>query len=357
MSELTAPLGEYFCELTNRRHHLFTGRATTALYLILKKHSITDRSVVIPANICYSIVNAITLTGNRPVFVDVDSDSGNVRLDDLAGIDDSVAAVVAPHMYGNPCADIEAIASLCQQRGALLIEDCALAIGATLNGRSLGCFGDYTLFSFGSGKTIDATVGGLVVSNHSLGEIENLNRKLPEYSSELGRRTRLYSDLYRSILHSGFYDDLAGAFGALNEAFAPIYLYRLREQDTRQIFDASASMDDVCQGRRAIAEMYDDGIAWKSGAVERYQFADGATPWRYNLLIDDADMKNRIIAWLLENQVGVSIWYPTIHRMFGDEGDYPNAARFAQRIVNLPADVTADQATHIAALINQQIAT
>ena len=155
-----------FC---NKKHGLTVGRAAVGIYLALMQEGIRDKEVLVPANVCYAAVFPIILSGNRPLFCDVESTSGNLSCAKvLDRITDDTAAVVLPHMYGNPIKDIEIIATNLRGRGIIVIEDCASALGATVNGRACGDFGDYSVFSFGHSKTLDLGGGGMLFSDKPL---------------------------------------------------------------------------------------------------------------------------------------------------------------------------------------------
>lgn len=323
-------------------HHLATGRATTALYLLLESLGVRDRSIVLPVNLCYSIVNAITMSGNRPVFADVDPRHGNTTFTAVhAAVADDAWAVLLPHQYGNPVPDTPAIEALCRERDISLIEDCAAGFDATVNGEAMGSFGDYTLLSFGARKTVDAAIGGALLAREPLDDARRLDEGLPFHGRRIAELTELYSTLYRTIYHSGHYDELDRHFSTFNAPFEEIYRYRLRPEEITRIDRALAGYAANRERRLLARETYDRELSF-DGPLTAYPFATDAVPWRYNLLFDEPGARAGAIRALLERGVRVSAWYPPVHRLFGDGGDYPNATRFADRVLNLPVDVDPD---------------
>ena len=97
-----------------KNNHLFVGRGTTALYLILAK-KFRDCEIIVPANICYSVIFAVLYSGNVPRFADVSEDySGNMSLENLENVvTEKTAAIVFPHMYGNVSSEIFKVKDLC----------------------------------------------------------------------------------------------------------------------------------------------------------------------------------------------------------------------------------------------------
>jgi len=90
------------------------------------------------------------------VFCDCRPDSYLLDLEDARKrLTDRTAAIVAVHLYGHPC-DMDAVRSFAGEHGLRVIEDCAQAHGAELNGRRLGALGDIGCFSFYPGKNLGA---------------------------------------------------------------------------------------------------------------------------------------------------------------------------------------------------------
>lgn len=111
----------------------------------------TPRTFLASATSCW-------LQGVRPVFADVDPDSGNVTAETLAAaITPRTKALVPVHIGGWPC-EMDPIQELARGRGLKVIEDCAQAHGATYRGRSVGTFGEANAWSFCQDKIM--TTGG-----------------------------------------------------------------------------------------------------------------------------------------------------------------------------------------------------
>ena len=110
-----------------------------------------DEVVVTPRTFLAS-ASAIVMRGARPVFAEVDRESGNITPDTVrAVLTPRTRAVIAVHLAGWPC-DMQGLRALADERGLFLVEDCAQAHGATLDGQSVGSFGDAAAFSFCTDK-------------------------------------------------------------------------------------------------------------------------------------------------------------------------------------------------------------
>lgn len=104
------------------------------------------------------------LLGFQPVFCDVDPKTYNSGPEHIERkITDNTGAVLATHLFGQPC-PIEQIAELTKQHDIRLLEDCAHACGVRVNGRQVGTFGDIGVFSFAEGKNMPCFGGGAIAT-------------------------------------------------------------------------------------------------------------------------------------------------------------------------------------------------
>lgn len=116
-----------------------------------------DDVVVSPRTFIASASCAILL-GARPVFADVDRDSGNLTVETIQrALTPRTRAIIPVHIGGWPC-DLAPVMEIARARGIKVLEDCAQANGARIDGRIAGSFGDAAAFSFCQDKII--TTGG-----------------------------------------------------------------------------------------------------------------------------------------------------------------------------------------------------
>ncbi len=112
-------------------------------------------------------LNPVVYEGGEPVFIDTEAESWNMdptALEKAFELYPEVKLVVCAELYGFP-GRIDLIKEICEKHGALLIEDAAEAMGATLNGRQCGSFGDYGAISYNGNKIITGSAGGCLLTN------------------------------------------------------------------------------------------------------------------------------------------------------------------------------------------------
>jgi len=112
-------------------------------------------------------LNPVVYEGGIPVFIDTEADSWNMdpqALERAFEIYPDVRLVVCAELYGFP-GRMDRIKAICQQHGALLVEDAAEAMGATVDGKQCGSFGDYSAVSYNGNKIITGSAGGCLLTN------------------------------------------------------------------------------------------------------------------------------------------------------------------------------------------------
>ena len=123
-----------------------------------------DDEVVIPTFCCSAVVPPIVAVGALPVLADVGPEL-NLTVETVdAVLTRKTRAIIVPHLFGNP-ADIGAIVALARAKNIRVIDDAAQALGATIDRRALGTFGDAGIVSFGKEKICSGLGGGAVLSS------------------------------------------------------------------------------------------------------------------------------------------------------------------------------------------------
>jgi dTDP-4-amino-4,6-dideoxygalactose transaminase len=122
--------------------------------------------VIVPAQTHVATVHAVELVGATPVFVDCELETGNIDIDIIEGkITDKTKAIFLVHFAGIPV-NMERINIIATKHNLIVIEDCALAIGAFYKGKHVGLWGDTGCYSFYPVKHITTGEGGMLVSKN-----------------------------------------------------------------------------------------------------------------------------------------------------------------------------------------------
>ena len=154
------------------------GNGTDALEIAIEALDIPLGSeIIVPANSFIASSEAVTRSGHKVVFADVDSESYVLSIESVKNlITSKTKAIIAVHLYGHPC-DMDELTKLAKKHGIYIIEDCAQAHGARYKDKPVGSIGDVAAWSFCQDKIMSTGgEGGMVTTNDKY-----LWRKMWEY--------------------------------------------------------------------------------------------------------------------------------------------------------------------------------
>ena len=170
---------------------------TDALMLILRGLGIgPGMTVATVSHTAVATVSAIEMVGATPLLLDIDPDTYTMDPDELTAVLEDpppglppIRAVIAVHLYGHAC-DLRPMLAACQEAGVALIEDCAQAHGATLDGVKLGGFGTAAAYSLYPTKNLAALGDGGILATDDV-ELAERIAAIRQY----GWKQRYLSDL------------------------------------------------------------------------------------------------------------------------------------------------------------------
>jgi dTDP-4-amino-4,6-dideoxygalactose transaminase len=155
-----------FARFTGTRYALALGSGTGALHTALSALAVgPGQEVIVPAYLWVSVVAAVVNLGAIPVLADIDETFTLDPLEVEKRITPKTTGIILVHMSGAP-GNARAIRDIAKRRGLFLLEDCAQCAGGSVDGRSVGSFGDIGIFSFQMNKNMTAGEGGCLVTNN-----------------------------------------------------------------------------------------------------------------------------------------------------------------------------------------------
>ena len=212
-------------------------------------------------------LNPVVYEGGIPVFIDTEEDSWNMdplALEKAFEIYPDVKLVVYAELYGFP-GKIDLIKKICESHGALLIEDAAEAMGATINGKQCGSFGNYSAISYNGNKIITGSSGGCLLTN----DLESAN-KARKWSTQARENALWYQ-----------HEEVG-------------YNYRMSNVVAGVIRGQYKYLDEHIAQKKAIYERYVEGL--KGLPIKLNPIVDNAKPnyWLSALIIDKNAMCKQI---------------------------------------------------------------
>lgn len=292
-------------------HGIALNSGTDALHLALRALDIGPGDEVITTPFTFvATTEAIGIVGATPVFVDIDPATYNIDPALIeAAITPRTRAILPVHLYGLP-APMAEIMRIARRHNLRVIEDCAQAIGATVDGKPVGTIGDIGAFSFFPSKNLGAYGdAGMLVTNDAA-----------------------IADRVRSLRgHGGrvkYYHEELGVNSRLDEVQAAILRVKLPH------------LDEWIEKRRAVAERYNEAFA--DLGLQLPAGAPGARHVYHQYTIRVAD-RDRVQKDLQEAGVQTMVYYPVplhlqkVHEHLGQgQGTFPHSERAALEVVSIP---------------------
>jgi len=317
-----------FAEYTKAPYAVSVSSCTAGMHLIYFTLGLgPGDEVIVPAQTHVATAHAVELTGAKAVFVDVDSVTGNIDIDQIeAAISPRTKAIAVVHYLGVPV-DMLRVSAVAKKHGLFLLEDCALSPGTWLDGIHAGLHGDAGVFSFYPVKHLTTAEGGMIILKD--GELAARLRHLKAFGVN-----RTHGE--RKI--PGMYDAVALGFN-----------YRMSELHAAIGVEQMKKLPTFLQQRRKNHERLEAGVKEVPGVTVLPQPVDElfcSSHYCLGMMLDEgfADKRPALMETLGEKGVGTSIYYPQpVPRMtyyrekYGyEENRYVNAAAISDRIVALP---------------------
>ncbi len=155
-----------FAARVNRKHGIAVCNGSAALDAAAAALGLgPGDEVILPTFTIISCASAVLRAGAKPVVVDSDPETWNMRVDQVEErITPRTKAIMVVHIYGLPV-DMDPILKIARDRGLKIIEDSAEMHGATYRGKPCGGFGDISTFSFYPNKHVTTGEGGMIVTD------------------------------------------------------------------------------------------------------------------------------------------------------------------------------------------------
>ncbi len=319
-----------FADYCGTEYCIGTGNGLDALQLIFEGYKYLGKlnegdEVLLAANSYIATVLAVMHAGLRPVFVEIETSTFNMDLEQLPEPNSSVKAILITHLYGQ-LGPVTVVAAYAQKHNLLFIEDAAQAHGATLDTKKAGSFGDAAAFSFYPTKNLGALGdGGAVTSNDET--LITLIKSLRNYG-----RTSFAENSY-----AGFNSRL----DTLQAAFLSEKLKNLNAENLQ---------------RRAIATRY---LAEITNPKITLPFWDTSAQHVFHLFVILVENRDHFLSYLKKSEVGFGVHYaipPYQQKALKayNHLNFPLAEKVAQTCVSIPLNPTlnAEEVTQIISILN-----
>lgn len=330
-------LGEYvdrfetaIRQVTGAKHAIALCNGSVALHLGLHCLDVgPGDEVIVPTFTYIASVNAITLSGAKPVFVDVQEDDW--LLDPAAAeraITPKTKAIMPVDLYS--AVHSPKITALARDRGLHLLADCAEVFGTTIDGRHAGLDADVATFSFFGNKTVTTGEGGAVITS----------------DDALAARMRKVKGQGQSLTRRYWHDEVGFNYRMTNIA-AAIGVAQIER------------LDAILERKRAIAALYRAELSNSGVSFQLTPPEVRSGEWLVSLLLPAGVDRDLVMAHLAEEGIDTRpVFYCAHHMpMYATGQSLPIAEGIAARGISLPSypDLTDDQVLRVASSFKSAI--
>ena len=271
----------------------------------------------------FATVGCIVRAGAKPVFVDIDLETFNIKAELIeSAVTEKTKAVMPVHLFGQ-MADMDPIMEVANKYNLAVIEDAAQSVTSTYKNRKAGSIGTVGCFSFFPSKNLGcAGDGGMIVTND-----EDLHDRL-----KIMRNHGANPKYYHKYVGGNF---------RLDPIQAAVLLVKLRY------------LDSWSQARRSNAAFYDEKFA---DTVVKTPYINPDCVSVYNQYVIRVLKRDKLAAHLQDKGIGCAIYYPVpmhLQECFGylghKMGDFPQAEKAAKEVLAIPIypELTDEMKAHV----------
>ena len=330
----------------------------SAQWAFLQALEIENAEILIPSYTCSVVAHAVTLSGNKPRFVDIDLNDYNMNLAEAESlINERTRAIIATHTFGYPqdLDRLEAMVEKAEKRYGhkiWLMQDCCHAFGAQWRGRTVGTSGDVAIYAFNISKIMTSIFGGMLTFQckdlaDKVRQWRDANFKKPGLLKSLMRRIYLLSVYlaFNSIAYrltwwlqhkTPLLNKLTKAYH-LDEKihFPPDYLDEMLDVEAAVGLVQLRKYPAIIERRRKKAKWYDQNLERRTD-WEFPPTVEGATYSHYTIRVPN---RNEIIDEYAQQGIhlGELIQYSIPHlSCYNSYEDYPHSKRVCNETINFP---------------------
>ena len=330
-SNLVKKFESDFAKWQKCKFAISTSNCTTALHLALVSLNIGKGDEVICTNLSFiAPANMISLTGAKPIFVDICLQTFSMCPNEIERkITQKTKAIMVVHPFGFP-ANIIKIKKIAKKYNLKIIEDVAESIGAKVNNKLLGTFGDLGCYSFFANKILTTGEGGMVVTN----------------SPKLNQRIRLLRDHGMTYEKKYYHKCLA-------------FNYRMTSLQAALGIGQLSNLKKILNKKLKIKLFYKKYLNKKGYTIFAEFKNDNSVNWFVTLTFFKRGIRDRFINHLLKKKIECRpmifpITFSKHFKSYDNRQEYKNSYKISLNSVHLPSslDLSEKKIKNICKVIN-----
>ncbi|HPP88579.1 MAG TPA: DegT/DnrJ/EryC1/StrS family aminotransferase [bacterium] len=316
---------ERFSEYLKVKDAVGVTSCTAALHLGILACDIGAGDEVITTPLSFvATSNAILHTGAKPIFVDIDEETGNINIDLIEEkITNRTKAIIPVHLYGNLC-DMKKLSGLAKKYNLKIISDCAHSLESERDGYNSAAFCDVACYSFYATKNLTSGEGGAAATNdEQIADRLRILRLHGMSKSAIDRYTKKYE--HYDVIEIGWKYNMDNIHAALlvNQ------IYRL---------------GDLLAKRKKLYEKYINALSdIKSISFPKIEEGVKSAYHLFVIKVNDYKKRDYYLKKIQDENIPIAVNFNPIHlmtayrKLFGyKEGDFPAAEKFGASVITLP---------------------
>jgi perosamine synthetase len=311
-------------EYVGVKYALAVNSGTSALHAILAAYGIGEGDeIIVPSFTFIATANAPLFVGAKPVFAEIEEETYGLDPEDVERKITPKTKAIIPIHYGGSSCHIEGLKQIAQKHNLLLIEDAAESLGAMVNGKKVGSFGDSAILSFCTPKVITMGEGGMILTN---------SRDVYERARLIYNHGRVETTDYFSSTEQMQYVTLG-------------YNFRMSTMTAALGIAQMEKIDEIIRMRRENATYLTEGLSKIEGIETSKEPQDYFHVYQmYTIrLKGKGGIRDRLKEYLAQHGIMSRIYFDPIHltqfyqREFGfREGYLPLTEKIASEVLTLP---------------------
>ncbi|MBI4971533.1 MAG: DegT/DnrJ/EryC1/StrS aminotransferase family protein [Candidatus Omnitrophica bacterium] len=296
------------------RHAITASSGTAALHLVYQALLQPGDEVIVPAFTFIATASMVSMTGAKPVFVDVDPNTWTIDPVDIEKkLTSRTRMIAGVHLFGNSC-DIARIQKIASAHKLKLIWDAAQSLGARYQGRDIAVVPDAVCFSFYPSKNMTTGEGGMITTND-----DSLAAKV------------------RYLKSHGETEKYIHAMIGFN--------YRMTDIEASLGLLGLTQLEDFLARRKNIAVLYEQAFKQIPGIKIQRQTPGSEHSWNYFSIVLDTDKlgisRDEFMKQLQSRGISCAVYYPRplhLQPCFaqGQVEPLPVSEYLASRILSIP---------------------
>jgi dTDP-4-amino-4,6-dideoxygalactose transaminase len=311
-------------EFIGKKYALSFNSGTSALHADLIASNISNCEVIVPSFTFISTANSIILSGAKPVFAEIEDESYGLDSEDVKEkITEKTKAIIPVHYGGGPCKEIKALKEIAEDHNLILIEDAAESLGATINNKKVGSFGNSSMFSFCQNKIISGGEGGIILTDSKV-----IYEKLKLIRSH-GRKEN--KENYFSTTKELDYVEIGFNF-RMSSITAALILSQLKK------------IDKIIKLRNKKAEEYKENLIEIQNVKTPVIIKNSSNVYQmYTIKFDEHKSREKVKKHLEKAKVMSKVYFEPIHlktfykKNFGyKKGNLPITEEISEKVLTIP---------------------